>query len=440
METKVENETQGNGIHGDDNVKEFRLEADQELRFEVENNERVQLELRSGLAEMFGTELMKGRRYSFDSGAKVGVYTWHGCNIDLIGNTEVAYIAKETPMNFYANIHGCLENMREKAAEEDRKGPTVMICGPTDVGKTTLCRILLNYAVRRGRNPIHVDIDVGQASLGIPGTIGCSVVERPADVEEGFSQAAPYIVHFGGLSPGANMSLYTKLVSRLAQTVNAKREQDPKVKHSGVIINTCGWVTGGGYKSLLNAAKDFEVDVILVLDQERLYNELVRDLPRFVKIIFTPKSGGVVVRSQDTRREGRCARIKEYFYGASIRASSGATQFYPHSFEIPFSQLKVYKIGAPSIPDSCLPLGMKPNDNQLKLVPLQPSLTLLHHILSLSFSTSASDAIEQNVQGFVCVTAVDTERMMATVLSPQPRPLPQGAIFLLSEVQFMDTH
>ena len=44
---------------------------------------------------------------------------------------------------------------------------------------------------------------------------------------------------------------------------------------------------------LIHAAKAFEVDVIIVLDQERLYNELVRDLPDFVKIAFQPKSGGV---------------------------------------------------------------------------------------------------------------------------------------------------
>ena len=37
-----------------------------------------------------------------------------------------------------------------------------MITGPVDVGKSALCRILLNYAVRLGRRPAFVDIDVGQ--------------------------------------------------------------------------------------------------------------------------------------------------------------------------------------------------------------------------------------------------------------------------------------
>ena len=77
----------------------------------------------------------------------MGIFTWHGCVLERTGKGEVEYIAKETPMNFYINIHGCLENMRKKASEDDTKGPFLLICGPKDYGKTTLSRILLNYAV-----------------------------------------------------------------------------------------------------------------------------------------------------------------------------------------------------------------------------------------------------------------------------------------------------
>lgn len=41
----------------------------------------------------------------------------------------------------------------------------VMVVGPTDVGKTTLCRVLLNCAVRLGRRPTLVELDVGQSSV-----------------------------------------------------------------------------------------------------------------------------------------------------------------------------------------------------------------------------------------------------------------------------------
>ena len=40
-----------------------------------------------------------------------------------------------------------------------------MVCGPVDVGKTTLIKLLLNYAVRMDRQPLLVDIDVGQVRL-----------------------------------------------------------------------------------------------------------------------------------------------------------------------------------------------------------------------------------------------------------------------------------
>lgn len=371
----------------------------------------------------------------------MAVFTWHGCVINIEGTVE-SYTSKETPMMFYLNIHGALENMRTQAAAKEKRGPTLMVCGPTDVGKTTLCQLLLNYAVRRGRTPAFVDLDVGQGTIGVPGTIGVNVIERPADVESGFSQVAPLIFHYGSNSPGSNMDLYKLLITQSALAVKKRGETDPAVRSAGTIINTCGWTTGAGLKALLYTAKAFEVDVILVIDQEKLYNELVkgRELPRLVKVIFTPKSGGVVTRSKENRQVYRDSRIREYFYGSGLKDSTN-TQFYPHSFEVPFQKLKVYKVGAPSIPDSCMPLGMKANDTQTKIVPVTAGHSLLHHLLSLTYCTPAfkSQAVEKNIQGVVCVSAVDTEREMLTILSPQPKPLPTDCIFLLSEVQFMDS-
>jgi len=39
-----------------------------------------------------------------------------------------------------------------------------MVVGPMDVGKSTLCKMLVNYAARQGRAPALVDLDVGQVS------------------------------------------------------------------------------------------------------------------------------------------------------------------------------------------------------------------------------------------------------------------------------------
>lgn len=415
-------------------VQEFKLEQDNEFRFEVESKEKVTLELKSGLAEVFGTELVKGKKYIFSGGSKIAVFTWQGCLLELRGKTEAAYVARETPMIIYLNTHAGLEQLRKKAElDEKKRGPIAMVVGPTDVGKSTLCKILLNYGVRMGRRPIYVDLDVGQGQLSIPGTIGAMAIERAADVEEGFSQICPLVYHYGYKEPGSNSMLYNLLVTKLGQTVSERMNENRLNAVSGVVINTCGWVKGEGYKLLLHAAKAFEVDTIIVLDQERLYNELVRDLPDFVKVVFQPKSGGVVERSKQVRTESRDQRIREYFYGP-------AAQFYPHSFEVRFSDVKIYKIGAPALPDSLMPLGMRAEDQLTKLVPVQPSMQLLHHLLAISSASSAEeDLITSNITGFICVNSVDMERQMMTVLSPQPRPLPRTR-FLISDVQYMDSH
>lgn len=58
----------------------------------------------------------------------------------------------------YLNVHSAIEQMRMKAEERESKGPSVLVVGGCDVGKSTLCRILINYAVRLGHRPIFVDL------------------------------------------------------------------------------------------------------------------------------------------------------------------------------------------------------------------------------------------------------------------------------------------
>lgn len=210
-------------------TQEFKLEPDCEFRFEVESkNEKVTLTLKSGFAEVFGTELVKGKSYEFTTGAKVAVFSWQGCTVELKGKPDVNYIARETPMVMYLNSHAALEQLRETADAENKRGPVVMVVGPGDVGKSTVCRLLLNYAVRVGRRPILVDLDVGQGQIAVPGTLGALLIERPATIEDGFSQEAPLVFTFGHKSPRTNSALYDLLVKRLAEKVGERLEVDKK--------------------------------------------------------------------------------------------------------------------------------------------------------------------------------------------------------------------
>ena len=118
------------------------------------------VELKKGMAEIFGTEMVIHTKYSFGHGAKFSVFTYQGCTVQVnhgwlvvgaarltpgvlqvTGKMEVEpYTSKETPMIMYLNTHAALEQLRQAAEKEKGRGPITMVVGPTDVGKTTLCR------------------------------------------------------------------------------------------------------------------------------------------------------------------------------------------------------------------------------------------------------------------------------------------------------------
>lgn len=413
--------------------KEYTLQQDQELRIEVASGSEAKITILDGQAEIFGTELVKNKPYVFGSSAKAAIFTWHGCVVEITGSLEVCYISSETPMVVYLNVHMALEQMRQKIDKEDGLviGPKVMICGPVNVGKSTLSRILLNYCVRMGRRPIYVDLDVGQGSVAVPGTIGALLVERPADAEEGFSLQTPLVYNYGSTSPGTSIKLYEALVDQMADSVFKHFKRNRKAAVSGCIVNTCGWVTGGGFKALLHIVQAFHIDVILVLDQERVYNDFKTKLGESVQCVHLPKSGGVFERTVKQRTDARNERIREYFYG-------GRTPLYPHGFEVKFDEVKIYKIGAPEVPDSCLPLGMEQEDGSLASVLVPPGMEVLHSLCAVSNSNSLEEDItKSNVAGFIVITNVDMETRTFTVLSPAPRPLPKQFL-ILSDIKYMD--
>jgi polyribonucleotide 5'-hydroxyl-kinase len=77
-------------------------------------------------------------------------------------------------MAAYANLHIAFEQMRVRALrtvhgspihDDDPAAsvepPRVLVLGPENSGKTTVCKILVNYAVRAGQgwSPLLVNVD-----------------------------------------------------------------------------------------------------------------------------------------------------------------------------------------------------------------------------------------------------------------------------------------
>ena len=91
----------------------------------------------------------------------------------ILGRPSTEYIAEETPVPVYFNLHLALERIRALALpvieaakvevqdpatgetsfeyEDDRPGPRVLLIGEQESGKTTLLKTLANWAIRSGR-------------------------------------------------------------------------------------------------------------------------------------------------------------------------------------------------------------------------------------------------------------------------------------------------
>ena len=76
-------------------------------------------------------------------------------------------------------------------------------------------------------------------------------------------------------------------------------------------------------------------------------------------------------KSNDSRSQMKNLRIHEYFYGISSKI------LYPHSIEINFNEIKIFKIGTPQLPDSLLPMGMKAEENNTKIFQIAPCISIV---------------------------------------------------------------
>jgi mRNA cleavage and polyadenylation factor CLP1 P-loop/N-terminal beta-sandwich domain of polyadenylation factor len=100
----------------------------------------------------------------------------------VTGHPSTEYVSEETPMVAYSNLHIAFEQMRVRAlraihgspasgdeAEITPVPPRVLVLGPENSGKTTVCKILTNYAVRAGQDwaPLLINTDPSEVSFRV---------------------------------------------------------------------------------------------------------------------------------------------------------------------------------------------------------------------------------------------------------------------------------
>ncbi|CAH0486556.1 unnamed protein product [Peronospora farinosa] len=433
---------------------EVVLAREAEYRVEVPPQTEVSVRLKSGSAELFGVELAIDHEYVFRD-RKVAIFTWYGCTLEVNGAPEVAYTSEETPMDSYLNIHSQLQRCRELAKAKHAAGPRVLVCGPVDSGKSTLTQILVNYALRLGEKPTLVELDVGHGCLSVPGTLSASPLDMNSlSVEEDFVLTNPLAYFYGHAMSSDNVELFRYQQQQLAKTVKRRLENDAQVNASGCVINTCGWVDGAGFDLLVHAIKDFEVDVVLVIGQDRLYSRLQSTLTGVHangvdrSIVKLSRSDGVVPRNSKLRSALRISCIREYFYGAHSLSVAIPT-LSPCINEFSFDDVSFFAIKDMKVSDVMLPVGqVETQTDRLRAVPVEKTADLGHSLAAVAHpphgqgasSSSSSDMswlLGAPAVGFVFIKEVRVAEQKVVLLVPSPGPLPSRNL-LVGSIKWME--
>eukprot|EP00397_Hematodinium_sp_SG-2012_P033149 GEMP01035373.1.p1 GENE.GEMP01035373.1~~GEMP01035373.1.p1 ORF type:complete len:459 (-),score=144.35 GEMP01035373.1:557-1933(-) len=376
-------------------------------------------------AEIFGAELVMGLEYPLAPGTRTAIFTWHGCTVQVTGTTAQEYDAPNTMMKDYVNCAAILERKRMRADEFSAPAPRCLVVGSASSGKSTFCQILVNYALRRERYPIFVDLDPrysggAKSTAGLPACItAVSTAQDNLEEEESRNRIAFF---FGYHDWTDNPRLYEKLVLRLARCVDVKlnvtsSEEAKRVSQSGCIINAPHAPTLGLVQHLVN---EFNIDVVFVLDNESLVAQLHKEYPGVessIEVVPLQKSGGVVQVTPQRLRFLRTQRISQYFYGPK-------RDLQPATLTLHLTDLCLLVLDSSTASATMLPHGQQDSKmDDVQAVPYAGPIDHLRYTLvAVMRAEKESDVPNSCVAGFCLVVHVDESTIQ--LLCPGAGPLP----------------
>mmetsp|Transcript_17090 Transcript_17090/g.16967 ORF Transcript_17090/g.16967 Transcript_17090/m.16967 type:complete len:277 (+) Transcript_17090:227-1057(+) len=269
----------------------------------------------------------------------------------------------------YLLAHGQINRLRYEACRDRRVGPKILVVGGSCCGKSSLCKILLNYANKCGWRPLFVELDVTNNDMYLPGCISAaSYYQNTWD---------PVLAYFYGHTSiqSHNTELFKSLLGELLSQVKTRIENElqySKENHkdsyaprnnayaSGCIINFPGFLDLNLCENIINFVIDkFQTDIVLVIDQERLVSSLQH---RGLEPMRLGKSGGVVPLENEYKNRLQLHALNSYFSKHQI-----------HQITLTFAEIKVFKISVPSTPQSALTYGALPQGEGLLVSQVAPT-------------------------------------------------------------------
>ncbi len=206
-------------------------------------------------------------------------------------------------------IPGEWYSLAETILEEGLK--RVMVVGDVDSGKTSLVTLLVNVLASRGRRVAVIDADVGQKSIGPPGTVGLGVTDRQVYTLSSIEMLDAFFI--GSNTPSGILHRSLSGVMLLLQ--KAEKLSD------FTLIDTTGWVTDSEgrelkfFKALLT-----EPDLIVLVGDPGTLAQIERPLKKLFRVVRVPRPRVIFERRREDRREYRRWMYSKYLSGATVKS------------------------------------------------------------------------------------------------------------------------
>ncbi len=179
---------------------------------------------------------------------------------------------------------------------------TAFLIGATDSGKSTLSQYLIERLISKNIITALIDSDIGQSSLGLPGTISAKILKTEKDIEDFIAEKFFFI---GSLNPAQKISLMIEGTKKMIRMVRPVSEI--------ILVDTTGLIQGEIGKVLkIGKVKAVKPDHIIAVqrhDELEHILTLLEDVP----IYRVNVSRMARERSREARMRYRRDRFHEYF-------------------------------------------------------------------------------------------------------------------------------
>lgn len=403
----------------DDSEKAYSLRVKKDqvydiLVFILDSNE-IELILSEGHAEIFGCPLAQDKIYTFHQ--SFSIITWSNALIHVFKKPKQVFVpVKQTPLLEYIAFESKLNSYRQNALNKKVNGPRILITGSNNSGKSSFCRFLCNYASLSKWKPVFVDLDPNLSDICLPGCIGALQINKPSCVK--ISSEKFISLMYGKYK--MNDLFYLTLCNHLAKLC-----ENFNCIHDGMIINTVFFDD----HCLQEQIKMFQVDIVVVLGDELLYDQLLKDsnISQDVSILYQ-SAWSFTKKSKKDFELLRKTSIQDYFLG----------DWKLHHVEIVLGKnITCIQLGTVNIvPSSTLPIGKKQilEKNEFTMIS-EFTMDLQNRIVGIVLNKNDENIHLQPIIGYGYVSKIkDKFRLQLTI--PNKTLPPKVALLFSSNVNY----